>query len=493
VDIPLPADALDRPAAETARRIALAHLGAARSAYDRLDDEDAPEALHDLRVALRRLRSCDRTFRDELEDSISNKRRRRLRSLTKATGAGRDAQVHIEWIEGELPSLTRRQRIGATWMFERLRASKQENDARMHARLADRFEKLAEWLQEALSSWQLTVRLDEPIAPPHAARVLGARLADLTERLDTRLSRVHDAVDQTCAHEARIAAKHLRYALEPIIDIVPDAVPLVEQLRALQDTLGDLHDAHLLAGLVADAMEDAAREAAQRLATLVRDGSSLAGVRSAGSGSHDPRSGLLELARRLHERTESLFTTFTGEWLGDAARPFLERVRDLAGRLEQRHAAGMEIERKFLLTEMPEGPLGDPATTVQDIDQGYLPGGHVTERVRAISADGVTRWFRTVKGGNGLVRLELEDQIDRNLFDALWPLTSGRRVHKRRYLVREGDTEWTIDEFLDRPLALAEVELANPDDAAKPPAWLAPHVDREVTGDPAYDNARLAR
>ena len=35
------------------------------------------------------------------------------------------------------------------------------------------------------------------------------------------------------------------------------------------------------------------------------------------------------------------------------------------------------------------------------------------------------------------MRLELEDQIDRDLFDALWPLTSGRRVHKRRYLVRE--------------------------------------------------------
>jgi len=493
VDIPLPLDALDRPAAETARRIALAHLRAARSAYETLDDEDVPDSLHDLRVALRRLRSCDRTFRDELDDSLSTKRRRRLRRLTRATGAGRDAQVHIERIEGELPSLTRRQRIGALWMLERLRASKQENDARMHARLADRFEKLAERLQEALSSWQLTVRLDEPIAPPHTARILGARLRDLTDELATRLARVQDAVDQRCAHEARIAAKHLRYALEPIIDIVPDAVPLVDRLRALQDTLGDLHDAHLLAGLVADAMEDAAREAAQRLADMVRDGSSLAGVRSAASGSRDPRNGLLELARRLHERTESLFTTFTGDWLGEAAQPFLERVRDLAGRLAQHHAAGTEIERKFLLTEMPDGPLGDAATTVQDIDQGYLPGGHVTERVRAISADGVTRWYRTVKGGNGLVRLELEDQIDRDLFDALWPLTSGRRVHKRRYLVREGDTEWTIDEFLDRPLALAEVELANPDDAAKPPAWLAPHVDREVTGDPAYDNARLAR
>ena len=492
MNISLPADALDRPAAETARRIALAHLAAARAAYDVLDDEHAPDALHDLRVALRRLRSCDRTFRDELDDSLSKKRRRKLRRLAKATGAGRDAQVHIEWIERELPSLTRRQRAGAAWLLERLRASKQEQDARMRARLADQFEPLCEGLEHALSTWQLTVHLDEPVVPPNAAHVLGLRLAALVDGFERRLARVHDAVDQRCAHRARIASKHLRYALEPFVEIVPDAAPLVDRLRVLQDTLGDLHDAHLLAGIVADAMEDAAHEAAQRLAAMVRDGSSLAGVRSTAGGSRDPRAGLLELARRLHARTESLFGAFTVEWLGSASRPFVDRVRELAGRLAQRRAAGTEIERKYLLSDLPSGPLGDPATTVQDIAQGYLPGGHVTERVRAVVADGVTRWYRTVKGGNGLVRLELEDQIDRNLFDALWPLTAGRRVHKRRYLVREGELEWTIDEFLDRPLTLAEVELAQPDDAPPPPSWLAPHVDREVTGDPTYDNARLA-
>jgi len=492
VNISLPADALDRPAAETARRIALAHVAAARAAYDVLDDERAPDALHDLRVALRRLRSCDRTFRDELDDSLSKKRRRKLRRLAKATGAGRDAQVHIEWIERELPSLTRRQRAGATWLLERLRASKQEQDARMHARLADQFEPLCEGLEHALSTWQLTVHLDEPVVPPNAAHVLGLRLAALVDGFERRLARVHDAVDQRCAHRARIASKHLRYALEPFAEIVPDAAPLVDRLRVLQDTLGDLHDAHLFGGIVADAMEDAAHEAAQRLAAKVRDGSSLAGVRSTAAGSRDPRAGLLELARRLHARNESLFGAFTVEWLGSASRPFVDRVRELAGRLAQRRAAGTEIERKYLLSDLPSGPLGDPATTVQDIAQGYLPGGHVTERVRAVVADGVTRWYRTVKGGNGLVRLELEDQIDRNLFDALWPLTAGRRVHKRRYLVREGDVEWTIDEFLDRPLTLAEVELAQPDDAPPPPSWLAPHVDREVTGDPTYDNARLA-
>ncbi len=494
MDIPLPADALDRPAAETARRIALAHVRAACSAYQALDDVTSPDALHDLRVALRRLRSCNRTFRGQLRDSITKKRRRRLRRLAKATGAGRDAQVHIAWIEREVPSLSRRQRVGATWILERLRASKAQDDARLRARLVDRFAPLAESLQRALASWQLTVRLDEPIVPEGAARVLGLRLAAFIDALESRLASVHDVADQASAHRARIAAKHLRYALEPVAELAANAAPLVSSLRALQDTLGDLHDAHLLATLVADGMEEAAHDAAHRLAALVRDGSSLDGMRPAGPVGRDPRAGLLEVARRLHERSESLFATFAGGWLGDNARPFLDDARAFAGRLARHRTQGTEIERKYLLTDLPPVPLGDSAaTTVQDIDQGYLPGGHVTERVRSIAAGGVTRWYRTVKGGNGLVRLELEDQIDRDLFDALWPLTSGRRVHKRRYLVREGGAEWAIDQFLDRPLTLAEVELAHPDDAPLPPPWLSAHVDREVTGDPTYDNARLAR
>lgn len=494
MDLSLPTDALDRPAAETARRIALAHLRAARSAYESLDDERAPDALHDLRVALRRLRSCERAFRDQLRDSITTKRRRRIRRVAKATGTGRDAQVHIEWIDSQVPTLSRRQRVGATWMLQQLRATKEQQDARMHAHLARRFGSLAESLQQALSTWQLTVRLDEPVVPPGTARILGIRLTELIGALETRLGRVQDAADHEASHRARIAGKHLRYTLEPVVEVAPDAGPLVDRLRAMQDTLGELHDAHVLAALVADAMEDAARDAAHRLAALVREGTSLEGVRPAGPAGRDPRAGLLELARRLHARSESLFAAFAADWLGDHARPFLESARALAARLERHHTQGTEIERKYLLTDLPTGPLGDSAaTTVQDIDQGYLPGGHVTERVRAIAVAGETRWYRTVKGGNGLVRLELEDQIDRDLFDALWPLTSGRRVHKRRYLVRDGNTEWTIDDFLDRPLTLAEVELAHPDDAPQPPPWLAPHVDREVTGDPTYDNARLAR
>ena len=56
----------------------------------------------------------------------------------------------------------------------------------------------------------------------------------------------------------------------------------------------------------------------------------------------------------------------------------------------------------------------------------------------------------------------------------------------------DGNLIWKIDEFLDRDLSLAEIEL---DDAAQQPTlpgWLAPHVVREVTDDPRYANLALA-
>jgi CYTH domain-containing protein len=64
---------------------------------------------------------------------------------------------------------------------------------------------------------------------------------------------------------------------------------------------------------------------------------------------------------------------------------------------------------------------------------------------------------------------------------------------KRRYLVPAGDLTWEIDEFLDRDLVLAEVELPSAEARVNPPEWLEPYVVRDVTGESEYSNMRLAR
>jgi adenylate cyclase len=97
-----------------------------------------------------------------------------------------------------------------------------------------------------------------------------------------------------------------------------------------------------------------------------------------------------------------------------------------------------------------------------------------------------------VKAGAGVSRTELEDETTQHVFDTMWPLTEGRRVHKRRYAVADGPHVWEIDEFTDRDLVLAEVELPDADTIVEPPEWLAPYVVREVTGEPEYLNLNLA-
>ena len=154
-------------------------------------------------------------------------------------------------------------------------------------------------------------------------------------------------------------------------------------------------------------------------------------------------------------------------------------------------ANGREIERKFLLRELPADVGRYPSAI---IDQGYIPGTAVRERVRRTQRGTALRYFRTIKVGTGVERLEFEEETTDTFFVAVWPLTEGHRVRKRRYDVPSGDRLWEIDEFLDRDsLVLAEIELERADEPVVPPAAIAAVIVREVTDEPGFSNYRLSR
>lgn len=104
------------------------------------------------------------------------------------------------------------------------------------------------------------------------------------------------------------------------------------------------------------------------------------------------------------------------------------------------------------------------------------------------------RAFLTIKAGAGRSRAEQELELDDDRFAALWPLTEGRRVVKRRYLIPAGGAGLTaeVDVYEQRlaGLVVAEVEFPNEAaaDAFDAPAWLG----REVTGDARWSNRALA-
>src|SRR6476646_10736621 len=109
-----------QPAEEGARRLALTHLEAARVARGRLATPTDAEALHDYRVALRRLRSCLRSYRRELRSTVSRKSRRRLRRLARATNRSRDLEVHTRWLADQAPMAGGAEQPGLAWLTARL-------------------------------------------------------------------------------------------------------------------------------------------------------------------------------------------------------------------------------------------------------------------------------------------------------------------------------------------------------------------------------------
>jgi adenylate cyclase len=150
-------------------------------------------------------------------------------------------------------------------------------------------------------------------------------------------------------------------------------------------------------------------------------------------------------------------------------------------------ADGVEIERKFLVEQLPDGLDSFPS---REIEQGYLAiTDDVEVRVRRYGQES----FVTVKSSGDESRVEEEIEIDGHRFDSLWPLTEGRRVEKRRYRIPAGDgLTIELDVYHGRLTGLitAEVEFGSRADADgfAPPAWLS----REVTNDPRYKNKRLA-
>src|SRR6266480_3613341 len=152
------------------------------------------------------------------------------------------------------------------------------------------------------------------------------------------------------------------------------------------------------------------------------------------------------------------------------------------------HVSSREIERKFLIKQLPVEILRSRHFRIA---QGYLanePGGrHVRLRKKGNTTS------LTFKVGRAIAREEREIRLSPKQFATLWPATTGRRLHKTRYEIPWKKLKIEIDIYHGRNhgLMVAEVEFPNQTSRRrfKPPRWFG----REVTGEKRYSNVRLAR
>jgi CHAD domain-containing protein/CYTH domain-containing protein len=469
----------DLPVNQAVARIADGYLGDAASALTRVRDPDDEAALHNFRVAIRRLRSLLRAYQPWIGRAGSRKVRRRLRELTRLTGAGRDAEVQIAWLESQRKFLDRRERKGLNRLLRQLRGRKQQVYRAMQERVRRDFKRVAKRLHERIKAADTGERTG-------FRNACGSLLQPLGRELERRLAALTRAGDVRAAHQARIHVKRLRYLAEPLRPEMPEARVVIKSVKRLQDCLGQLHDMHVLEAELSGLVAGPAAGKAERLhAPAANHGkSSLANERH-----RDERRGLVSLLARVRRHRDQLFAELEQSWLRNRSRELIAQIEDLVA-VTLHSGAAAEIERKYLLKSLPPRAR---KLRAQEIEQGWLPGKRLRERLRRVKDSSGERFYRTIKLGTGIRRLEIEEETTPGLFRALWPQTQGCRVRKRRYRIRTGTLIWEIDRFDDRDLVMAEVELPEAGVEVEPPKWLKAYVAREVTEDPAFQNLKLAR
>jgi CHAD domain-containing protein len=331
-----PEDLLARPAAAGAALVCLAYLDAAHVATQRLTDPKDSEALHDFRVAVRRLRSTLRSFRSELYDAVSKKVRNRLRDLTRATAPARDAEVLIASVNTVEAKLTRGQRAGVPWLLARFADRRDRAYDQIRRELAPEFPRLERRLRKAL--WAAGTKRGGPASGDQTFGAVAATLlSEHAALLEGELATLQSADDESTAHAIRITAKRLRYLVEPLVGGEPRAAGVLAHLKAIQTLLGDLHDLQVLAAQLADAVGDAAAERARRLHHLTLSGAPL-GRPAARGGPRPATTGMLALTRLVRQAQDELFRRFAATWQNGSRADLLSEVATVVTALASRPA-----------------------------------------------------------------------------------------------------------------------------------------------------------
>jgi len=190
------------------------------------------DAVHDLRVALRRARTMLEVARPLLGRFRADEVRRSLRDLQRTTGLLRDEEVLRELVGSlgvEHPDVARwlqsralRERRLRTGLARALRDGRLEHGRR---------------LLSALVAFRVKPTRDRKL-------LKFARRAVEDARRDVDHHRAARADDVEELHRLRIAYKRLRYTVEAFADILPsDLGALAQPAARFQSKLGELHDA----------------------------------------------------------------------------------------------------------------------------------------------------------------------------------------------------------------------------------------------------------
>jgi CHAD domain-containing protein len=314
------------------RIVARELLAKVRETAERLGVEEDRDAIHDFRVALRRLRSWLRAFDDELRATVRPKVQRRLKRIAGATRTSRDCEVHIEWLERFAKSQRGKYKKATEWLVEDLKAQKAEADLELRKAVDRDLERTSAQLGKGLSHY--LVDLDKPADP--MAFALAKLIRDHAESAANCMRKIESVGDRAEAHEARIAIKRLRYVIEPLEGAIDGVESLVHDFSKLQDELGALHDAQIFGSEIARHLAKVLAAAAPVVRTDEPGGDG--DVTSA----NDRADALRAISLRLHREEVRAFTSLGETWLAGGTDDLWRRADNIASALERTRASSID-------------------------------------------------------------------------------------------------------------------------------------------------------
>ncbi|MBA2325742.1 MAG: CYTH and CHAD domain-containing protein [Actinobacteria bacterium] len=210
-----------------------------------------PEAVHQARVATRRLRSDLRTFHALLDEEWNESLRDELKWIATGLGAVRDADVLLARLRERVNQLLESDRDAAGALVARL------GDEREHARAAlledmrsSRYLELLDRLVDAARAPVLTPEAGQP-----AADVLPGLVRKPLDRIDQAVAELDDDPPDEALHDIRKRAKRVRYAAEAAAPVIgKPARRLASAMEDVQDVLGEHQDAVVAEQWLRDAL-----------------------------------------------------------------------------------------------------------------------------------------------------------------------------------------------------------------------------------------------
>ncbi|MFI1012945.1 CHAD domain-containing protein [Streptomyces sp. NPDC020965] len=214
-------------------------------AYDPGVRRDLPDAVHQTRVATRRLRSAFRSYRKVLDRTVTDPIGEELKWLAGELGVARDQEVLTARLRARIDAVPRPLLLGPVRGRLRIWSTAHGSGARRKAITtldSRRYLALLDTLEALLA--------DPPLrkaAVRSAAQVFPAELLKDYGRLADRIGHALDLPpggDRDLAmHDARKAAKRARYAGEAATPALgPAAKRFAKRMKAVQTVLGDHQD-----------------------------------------------------------------------------------------------------------------------------------------------------------------------------------------------------------------------------------------------------------